>query len=127
MPTPLQEKTYEMLIRMASIPSAYPTAEREMVLLRRMFADALEAGAALEMALGAADRTEFRRFLFGTLHRIRLVKLWMQILDDLGALDPDTVHPLSETAEETHKLVLAAIRTTHKACTVEDYQTAQAV
>jgi hypothetical protein len=46
---------------------------------------------------------------------VRLVKLWIRLLDDVGEIEPEVATPLHELAEEIHRLILAALRTTRDA------------
>ena len=37
--------------------------------------------------------------------------MWLRVLDDLGRIAPEVAHPLHDTAEEVHRLVIAALST----------------
>jgi hypothetical protein len=110
MPTPLQDRAYELLIRASSIPIASDDFRVKSV-CERMFSDAVNLGQALEAAMAAPDRSTFQRYLRVGLTCVRTIKLWVRVLDDLGSIMPEAGAPLLDVAEEVHRLLLAAMRT----------------
>jgi hypothetical protein len=111
MKTPLQLRTYELLMRTASTDIDTTGDWRIEQVARRMFESASEIGAWMERASGAPSRERFREALHEVHAHIRQVKLWLRVLDDLGRIDPEAASPLHDTAEEVQRLVVAALRT----------------
>jgi len=112
MPTPLQQKSYELLLRTASAEIDLAGDWRIEAVLRRLFGAATDLGTWMERATSAPSRDSFR----GALHElhacVRQVKLWVKVLDDLGRIAPEAASPLHDAAEEVHRLIVAALRTT---------------
>ena len=111
MSSPLQNRAYELLIRTA-------TAEIDMVgdwrieaVMRHLFASATELGSTMERANSAPSREQFRSFLHDVHSNVRQVKLWLKVLDDLGRIAPEVATPIHAAAEEVHRLVLSALKT----------------
>ena len=111
MPTPLQQRSYELIVRAGSVPVRQPLDPRVQLLLERLFRNATDLGAELEMALGGMDREMFSFHTYELNMLIRQVKLWIRVLDDLGEIEPEAAQPLHALAEEVHSLTLAALRT----------------
>lgn len=111
MPSPLQQRSYELIVRAGSIPVKQPLDPRVQLLLERLFRNAIDLGAELECALGGMDREMFQYHTYELNMLIRQVKLWIRLLDDLGEIEPEVAQPLHAIAEEVHALVLAALRT----------------
>jgi len=78
---------------------------------RRLFDAASDLGAWTERAAGAPSREVFRACLYDVNTNVRLVKLWLRLLDDLGFIEPEAASPLHDLAEEVQRLAIAAIRT----------------
>lgn len=112
MGTPLQQRSYELTLRVANIWMQGQGAGQAVDLHRRLFEAASDLGAWTERAAGAASRDAFRRCLYEVNTQTRLVKLWIKLLDDLGFIEPENASPLHDLSEEVHRLVLAALRTT---------------
>lgn len=110
MPTPLQERVYELLVRTGSAEIDRHDWRIERI-SRLLFRDAADLGSALERALGGADRSHFSSHLYEANTLTRQIKLWVRLLDDLGAVQPEHVAPIHALAEEIHALVLSALRT----------------
>ncbi len=119
MRTPLQERSYELTLRAASIRLTSPNSAAAAELHRRLFATASDLGAWTERAAGAPSRDVFRTCLYEVNTHVRIVKLWVGLLDDLGAVEPEAASPLHDLAEEVHRLVLGAIRTVRDTPPVE--------
>lgn len=81
---------------------------------RRLFEAASDLGAWTERAAGASSREVFRTCVYEVNTNVRLVKLWIRLLDDLGFIDPESASPLHDLAEEVQRLAIAAIRTTRE-------------
>jgi len=111
MPSPLQQRAYELIVRAGTVPVRQPLEPRVQHLLERLFRNATDLGAELEMALGGMDREMFRFHTYELNQLIRQIKLWIRLLDDLGEIEPDAAQPLHALAEEVHALTLAALRT----------------
>jgi four helix bundle protein len=111
MGTPLQQRAYELTLRVANIWVQGQGAGQALDVHRRLFDAAADIGAWTEKAAGAPSREAFRTALYEINTSTRLVKLWLRLLDDLGFIDPEAASPLNEVAEEVHRLVLAALRT----------------
>ncbi len=111
MRTPLQERAYELTLRAASIRLEAQGGGVAVELHRRLFESATDLGAWTERAAGAPSREVFRSCLYEINTHIRLVKLWVALLDDLGAVEPEAASPLEALAEEVQRLAISAIRT----------------
>lgn len=110
MPTPLQDRVYELLVRTGSAQISADDWRVERI-SRLLFRDAADLGSALERALGGADRSHFSSHLYEANTLTRQIKLWLRLLDDLGAVEPEQGAPIHALAEEVHTLILAALRT----------------
>ena len=110
MPTPLQERVYELLVRVGSVEIVGSDWRVERI-GRLLFRDTADLGSTLEQALGGEDRGRFRTHLYEANTLVRQVKLWVRLLDDLGAVAPEVISPLDALAEEVHHLTLTALRT----------------
>lgn len=113
MPSPLQERVYELLVRVGTVHIDGRDDWRRERLSRLLFRDATEMARCLEGALGSASRELFREQLYSANVYVRQVKLWLRLMDDLGCMDPDACTPLHAVAEEVHSLLLAALRTSN--------------
>ena len=111
MPSPLQQRSYELIVRAGSLPVKQPLEPRIQMLLERLFRNAIDLGAELEIALGGMDREMFHYHTYELNMLIRQVKLWIRLLDDLGEIEPEVAQPMHSIAEEVHALILAALRT----------------
>jgi hypothetical protein len=111
MGTPLQQRAYELTLRVANIWVQGQGAGQALEVHRRLFDAAADLGAWTEKAAGAPSREAFRTALYEINTSTRLVKLWLRLLDDLGFIDPESASPLHDVAEEVHRLTLAALRT----------------
>lgn len=111
MGTPLQQRSYELTLRVANIWLHGQGADHSLDIHRRLFEAATDIGAWTEKAAGAPSREIFRNCLYEINTSTRLVKLWIRLLDDLGMVDPEVASPLHDVAEEVHRLVLSALRT----------------
>ncbi len=112
MVSPLQQRSYELTLRVAGISvHAHGGAECARDIHRLLFSAAMDLGAWTERAAGAASRELFRAGLYEINVHVRLVKLWIRLLDDLGAVDPEAACPLHDLAEEIHRLCITALRT----------------
>ena len=111
MPTPLQKKSYELLIRTASAEIDLTGDWRVEAVLRRLFGAATELGTWMERATSAPSRAIFRDALHEIHACVRQVKLWVRVLDDLGRITPEAASPLHDAAEEVHSLVVSALKT----------------
>lgn len=109
--TPLQEKSYELLVRVTSLNMIDGDDWRIKRLRERLLDDALLFGSEVQTAVCASDKVEFQMHLHFVHDALRQVKLWLKLLDDLGFIEPEAALPLSESAEEVHRLVLAALKT----------------
>ncbi len=111
MGTPLQQRAYELTLRVANLWVQGQGAGQALELHKRLFDAATDIGMWTERAAGAASRDTFRSALYEINTSTRLVKLWLRLLDDLGCIDPESASPLHDVAEEVHRLTLAALRT----------------
>ena len=111
MPTPLQSKSYELLIRAASTDIDVAGDWRIEAVVRRLFSSASDLGMYVEKASGSSSRSLFRSALHEVHNSVRQVKLWLRVLDDLGRITPEAASPLHDTAEDVHRLVVTALRT----------------
>jgi len=111
MGTPLQQRSYELTLRVASIWMQGQGAGHALDVHRRLFDAASDLGAWTERAAGAPSREVFRACLYDVNTNVRLVKLWLRLLDDLGFIEPEAASPLHDLAEEVQRLAIAAIRT----------------
>jgi hypothetical protein len=112
MASPLQQRCYEMAVRASHLWISGQGAHHARELHRRLFEASVDLGAWTERAAGAPSREVFRSCIYELNTHVRLVKLWVRLLDDVGAIEPEQAVPLHELAEEIHRLVLAALRTT---------------
>ncbi len=111
MKTPLQLRTYELLMRTAAVEIDIVGDWRIEQVMRKLFEAASDIGAWMERASGAPSREKFRDALHEVHAQIRQVKLWVRVLDDLGRISPEAASPLHDAAEEVQRLVVAALRT----------------
>ncbi len=111
MPTPLQDRAYELLLRVVTMPIDYEGNNRVKAVAEALFVDSMDVAVALEQALSSANRTDFVACLNTAHTKLKKLKLWLRVLDDVGRIMPESVAPLHDTAEEVHRLLLAAIRT----------------
>lgn len=111
MGTPLQQRAYELTLRVANLWMLGQGAGHALDLYKRLFDAATDVGMWTERAAGAASRDLFRSALYEVNTSTRLVKLWLRLLDDLGCIDPESASPLHDVAEEVHRLTLSALRT----------------
>jgi hypothetical protein len=112
MNTPMQEHCYALslaLIRFALTALHVPDELRY-----RIQNIGFELGLALESAIASPARFEFAMQLDTINAHIRSVKYALRLLDDLEYIAPDEAVRLANTAEAAHRLVVAAIRTTHR-------------
>lgn len=114
MGTPLQQRSYELTLRVANIWMQGQGAGHALDVHRRLFDAASDLGAWTERAAGAPSRENFRACLYDVNINVRLVKLWLRLLDDLGFIEPEVASPLHDLAEEVHRLAISAIRTTRE-------------
>lgn len=114
MGSPLQQRSYELTLRVANIWMHGQGAGHALDVHRRLFEAASDLGAWAERAAGAVSREVFRTCVYEVNTNVRLVKLWIRLLDDLGFIEPESASPLHDLAEEVHRLALAAIRTTRE-------------
>ena len=84
MPTPLQQRSYELLIRTASTDIDVAGDWRIEAVIRRLFTAASDLGMWMEKATGSSSRALFRSALHEVHACVRQVKLWLRVLDDLG-------------------------------------------
>ena len=112
MASPLQQRCYELAVRASHLWISGQGAHNARELHRRLFETSVDLGAWTERAAGAPSREVFRSCIYELNTHVRLVKLWVRLLDDVGAIEPEQAVPLHELAEEIHRLVLAALRTT---------------
>ena len=112
MASPLQQRCYELAVRASHLWISGQGARHARELHRRLFETSVDLGAWTERAAGAPSREVFRSCIYELNTHVRLVKLWVRLLDDVGAIEPEQAVPLHELAEEIHRLVLAALRTT---------------
>lgn len=112
MASPLQQRCYELAVRASHLWISGQGALHARELHRRLFETSVDLGAWTERAAGAPSREVFRSCIYELNTHVRLVKLWVRLLDDVGAIEPEQAVPLHELAEEIHRLVLAALRTT---------------
>lgn len=110
MKTPLQLRTYELLMRSAAAEIDVGGDWRVEHVAKRLFEAAAEIGVWMERASGAPTRERFREALHEVHAHVRQVKMWLRLLDDLGRISPEAASPLHETAEEVQRLVVTAIR-----------------
>ncbi|MCX6140785.1 MAG: hypothetical protein NTX15_08160 [Candidatus Kapabacteria bacterium] len=115
MGSPLQQRSYELTLRVANIWMHGQGAGHALDVHRKLFEAASDLGAWVERAAGAVSREVFRTCVYEVNTNVRLVKLWIRLLDDLGFIEPEEASPLHDLAEEVHRLALAAIRTTRDA------------
>jgi hypothetical protein len=111
MPTPLQHRSYELLIRTASAPIDVGGDWRVERVVRKLFDAASNLGTWMMKASAASSRESFRSALHEVHACVREVKMWVGVLDDLGRIDPEAASPLHEAAEEVHRLVIQSLRT----------------
>ncbi|MGA0833686.1 MAG: hypothetical protein ACO3QO_04115 [Candidatus Kapaibacteriota bacterium] len=111
MPSPLQERVYELLVRVGTVHIDGRDDWRRERLSRLLFRDTTELASCLEGALGSPNRDTFRANLYEANVYVRQVKLWLRLLDDVGGVEPDACSPMHSVAEEVHSLVLAALKT----------------
>jgi hypothetical protein len=111
MPTPLQERAYELLIRVTTVDVDTCDDGRVETIAMNLFSAAVELGTNLEVATSAPDRQTFRAALAVVNSQVKMVKLWLRVLDDLGRIAPEVASPLHDAAEEVHRLVITALRT----------------
>lgn len=109
--TPLQDRSYELLIRVASSDVAAGSNERARQIAKHLFEATLEVSSSIELATAAPNRTEFRLLLSKAHGALKSMKLWLRLLDDLGRIEPESAYPMSTVAEEVHRLLLAALHT----------------
>ena len=110
MPSPLPERSYELLLRIASVTVEAGANERTKQIATQLFTSALDLSIALESASAAPNRIAFRQFLSDAHASLKHVKLWLRLLDDLGRIEPEAAHPLGTLAEEVHRILLSALR-----------------
>lgn len=115
MPTPLQERAYELLVRISSAEIDCKSDHRLATIALRLFDAAVDINAAMEQAVSATDRAAFRIHLHKVNCGVRMLKLWLRLLDDLGRIDPEVGSPLHDAAEEVHCLVVSALRSSRPA------------
>jgi hypothetical protein len=111
MGTPLQQRAYELTLRVANLWVQGQGAGQAREVHRRLFDAATDIGMWTERAAGASSRDIFRAALYELNTSTRLVKLWLRLLDDLGCIEPEIASPLHDVAEEVHRLVLSSLRT----------------
>ncbi|MCO6465593.1 MAG: hypothetical protein J5I53_03165 [Bradyrhizobiaceae bacterium] len=114
MATPLQERSYELLLRASTIEVDCGEDDRLVIAANELFANVVELSVALEDATTAPDRASFRTKLHQVNGLVKRVKLWLRLLDDLGRIEPESASPLYDTAEEVHRLVIMALRTSQE-------------
>lgn len=115
MASPLQQRCYELAVRASHLWITGQGAPQARELHRRLFDASMDLGAWTERAAGASSRDVFRSCIYELNTHVRLVKLWIRLLDDVGEIEPEVATPLHDLAEEIHRLVLAALRTTRDA------------
>lgn len=112
--TPIQDHTYELALTVSRYclarEGASALTEFDAALRRHAVRGALQ----VECAVGAQSRTHFGQSLYAANQEIRMVKLCLRLLDDLELMDPTVGEHLGDMAEEAHRVVLAAIRTSRK-------------
>jgi hypothetical protein len=112
--TPIQDHTYELALTVSRYclarEGASALTEFDAALRRHAVRSALQ----VECAVGAQSRTHFGQSLYAANQEIRMVKLCLRLLDDLELMDPTVGEHLGDMAEEAHRVVLAAIRTSRK-------------
>lgn len=113
MSTPLQSRSYELLLRIATVSVEVGNNDRARQIAMQMFNSCLEVSIAVETATAASDRLEFRQLLTKAHGCLKQVKLWLRLLDDLGRIEPEAAFPMATLAEEVHRLLLAALRTSN--------------
>lgn len=111
MGTPLQQRSYELTLRVANIWMQGQGAGHALDVHRRLFEAAADLGAWTERAAGSSSREGFRSCLYEVNTNVRLVKLYIRLLDDLGFIEPEAASPLHDLSEEVHRLTMAALRT----------------
>ncbi|MBK6291136.1 MAG: hypothetical protein IPH85_01235 [Ignavibacteria bacterium] len=111
MGTPLQQRSYELTLRVANIWMQGQGAGHALDVHRRLFEAAADLGAWTERAAGSSSRDVFRSCLYEVNTNVRLVKLYIRLLDDLGFIEPEAASPLHDLSEEVHRLTMAALRT----------------
>ncbi|NQW29802.1 MAG: four helix bundle protein [Ignavibacteria bacterium] len=110
MSSTMQQRSYELVVRVSHLWREQQGANQSREIYYKLFAAASEVGECIERATGAANRQQFRRCLFAANTQIKIVKLWIGVLDDIGEIEPETACPLQANAEEVHALLLASIR-----------------
>ncbi|MBU3741550.1 MAG: hypothetical protein FGM24_04615 [Candidatus Kapabacteria bacterium] len=80
----------------------------------RMQSIGFDLGLTLESAVASSARFEFAMHLDQIHVHVRRIKFVLRLLDDLDYITPDDAVRLANTAESAHRLVVAAIRTTHR-------------
>lgn len=112
MGTPLQQRAYELSLRVSQAWIVGKGARHSEDMLARLFEAGTSAGVFIEQATAASSKELFRARLHDANTRIRVVKFWIRLLDDLALIEPETASSLHESAEELHALLFAALRTT---------------
>ncbi|MBI2794595.1 MAG: hypothetical protein HYX66_08125 [Ignavibacteria bacterium] len=108
--SPLQEKSYELIVRVTSIHIVDAGDWRIRKLRKRLFEEAIHFASGIETTICSPDKDRFRERLHDVHQALRQIKLWVRLLDDLGFIDPETAVPLNDIAEEVHRLVIAALK-----------------
>ncbi len=111
MPTPLQDKSYELFVRTATLNVDVGADLRIQYAAQRLFQECTSLVAELEAAFCASHREHFQQHLYSALRNVRVLKVITRLLDDVGRINPEAGEPLEDAAEEVHRLVLAALRT----------------
>jgi four helix bundle protein len=115
MSTTMQQRVYELVVRISHLWKERQGAGQTRDMFYKLFAAASEVGENIERATAAPNRQQFRRYLFAANTNIKIVKLWLGVLDDVGEIEPEAATPLHACAEEVHALVLASIRSSKPA------------
>lgn len=111
MPTPLQESSYELLVRSTSVSFETNGDWRHEKLLEFMHEAAIQVNTAITDATTSPDRNSFLRSIGRCNTWVRRMKVLLQVLDDLGTMNTEDAHALHASAEEVQRLVMSAMRT----------------